>query len=204
MVRRLLKFGPLGGAILVLLLGGRMLAADERGEHRADRLRTLIENADEARAAATTTTPAQQDGSARRSMADNDHLLQANISFLAYWNAEDLFLNRLALQGYPDDYRWIFTFADRNLNTKEAEAAGFIDPVSGDLARVPPSLLSLQSPTLLPNYSDFPDYYAGQWVLTWEGSARAEISAGARQAGVRRIGGAGKNGRLVFDMPRRG
>ncbi|MEO0834129.1 MAG: hypothetical protein AAFY13_12640, partial [Pseudomonadota bacterium] len=108
MVRRLLKFGPLGGAILVLLLGGRMLAADERGEHRADRLRTLIENADEARAAATTTTPAQQDGSARRSMADNDHLLQANISFLAYWNAEDLFLNRLALQGYPDDYRWIF------------------------------------------------------------------------------------------------
>ncbi|MEO0611694.1 MAG: hypothetical protein AAFY83_00050 [Pseudomonadota bacterium] len=204
MVRRLLKFGPLGGAILVLLLGGRMLAADERGEHRADRLRTLIENADEARAAATTTTPAQQDGSTRRSMADNDHLLQANISFLAYWNAEDLFLNRLALQGYPDDYRWIFTFADRNLNTKEAEAAGFIDPVSGDLARVPPSLLSLQSPTLLPNYTDFPDYYAGRWVLTWEGSARAEISAGARQAGVRRIGGAGKKGRLVFDMPRRG
>ncbi|MEL6111921.1 MAG: hypothetical protein AAFR20_03865 [Pseudomonadota bacterium] len=204
MIRRLLKFGPLGGALLLVLLGGRMLAVDENGERRADRLRTLIENADDAQAADIAIPPAKRDGSAWQSMAGSDHLLQANTSFLAYWNAEDLFINRLALQGYPDDYRWIFTFSGRNLNTKEAEAAGFIDPVSGDLSRVPPGLLSVQSPTLLPNYPEFPSYYAGQWVLTWEGSARAEISVGARQAGVRRIDRSGKDGRLVFEMPRRG
>ena len=140
--------------------------------------------------------------SATRAEAYGQHSLQVNPSFLAEWGSEDHFIDYMKVKSYPDDFRWLFVFQDGVMNTGQADAEGYINRLTGDMTSVPPGLLELQGPTMLFGATNFPEWYAGEWVLTWDGQADALVNGdGVRVVNMEQTD---TGGRLTFAQPTQG
>ena len=127
------------------------------------------------------------------------HQLQFNPTFLAEWTHEAPFIDHMKVKGFPNEWRWIFVFKDKVLNAKQAAKAGYLDPVSGDIKTVPPGLIEIQGPLMVFGYSQFPEWYAGDWVLTWEG--QADVTIWDKKVKVKSSTSSANGGRMVFTMP---
>ena len=108
---------------------------------------------------------------------EHAHKLQYGTGFVAHWSGEDQFINRLAYDVYPNDFRYQFILEDEFYNTLEAQARGLVDAITGDLVSVPPRLIELRGPILLPLKTTYPDYYSGDWVLTYDGQADVSFAS---------------------------
>ena len=122
------------------------------------------------------------------------HKLQYGTGFVAPWSGEDQFINRLAYDVYPNDFRYQFILEDEFYNTLEAQERGLVDPITGDLVSIPPRLIELRGPILLPLKSAYPAYYSGDWVLTYDG--QADVSFASYQILENEAG------RVVFNVAR--
>ena len=133
------------------------------------------------------------------------HQLQLGLHFLAHWAHEDPFIDRMKLQGYPDDWKWVFNFQNDFWNTAKAAEKGFIDPISGDLLAPPPGTLIVQSPMILPGHQKFPEHYRGEWVFEWTGRAEASLPLADINvlSNERTEVNAQPGGKLIFRMPPR-
>ncbi len=129
--------------------------------------------------------------------------LQLNTNYVASWGHEDIFIDYMKLEGYPNDFRFSFIFNDGYWNSKPAREKGLLDPVSGDLLRPPSGMVELHGPLMLPNYEKFPEYYSGDWVFTWEGGGDASIQGNNMTVRSSRTDENG-NGRIVFNVPATG
>lgn len=208
-MKRLPKMGALGIIGIIALITGRTILHDGRMDRHAERLADEALKAkidyvlsDESGKKPLSTKASHKDRSQKRapppSNLQQNHKLQLNPSYLAEWSPEDHFIDYMKVKGYPDDYRWQFIFQDKYWNTKQADEAGYIDPITGDPKRIPSGLLELQGPLMLFNIKNFPEWYAGDWVLTWEGSGdayfyRPEVKIKSNE----------KN-RIVFTLPSKG
>jgi len=191
-----------------------------KGAALADKINAIItandeanySNQDEKRStptipASSTPTPStintpQQNNASSNADRQMRHQLQLNLNFLASWSYEDIFIDHMKLQGYPDDFKWLFIFNDDYWNTKQAEEKGYIDQISGDIKRAPPNIIEINGPIMLPGYQKFPAHYAGDWVLTWQGRASATIEGG--NVRVLESTTTPDGGRMVFRMPQSG
>ena len=222
-LRRLSQFGLAGLATIAAILAGRTAMYGNRTADQADRLaeasspaQTLAPNTPSPIAAPTkpagrppmmespVANPAPIVAVLPADRSSQSHRLQLGTNFLADWSNENLFIDRLKTFAYPQAYGWQFDFRDGRWNTAEAQERGVVDPVSGDPTAIPPGLQSLQTPVLLRGYKQFPEYFKGDWVLTWAGSARPVLGVHLKDRGIRLIDVDEGKRRAVFRMPATG
>ncbi len=215
MIKKLSLASLLGITILGLLIGARAFLHNKRVDRHAVKLieeqslsakidATLARRSGEASAQTVsyTSNSLTKKTATMATLTPQKHQLQINPGYLAEWSAEDQFINYMKAKGYPDDYRWQFIFEGSYWNTKQADEAGFIDRTTGDPKKLPSGIIELQGPVMLFGYTKFPDWHAGDWVVTWEGDGEAYIYN--PKIKVKSSKQTVSGGRMVLSVPRSG
>jgi len=203
---RLMRFGLPGFALLIALISGRVLMHEQRSDARAERIQRLIEEREAAGNSVFADTPAsantvteRQASPAMTSSQSAGHQVQLGTNYLAAWNLEDLFINRMKLVDRHQPWAWGMRINGETLNTAASRERGLIDDVTGEPERLPPGLEFYQSPPIFSAIKENPRYYRGEWVAVWEGGGRGSLQPHLQAQGFRII--SSERGRLVFRVP---